>query len=94
MVTVQCKNNPRNWFLFFLTECYKASNNALLSVLYVLYVFLYFKLLCAIVGDVAWRLYDTYGFPSDLTILMAEERNLKVDMNSYEVLKAKAQVSI
>ncbi|XP_002160302.3 alanine--tRNA ligase, cytoplasmic [Hydra vulgaris] len=44
-----------------------------------------------IAGDLAWRLYDTYGFPSDLTILMAEERNLKVDMVGYEVLKAKAQ---
>ena len=44
------------------------------------------------VGDVAWRLYDTYGFPVDLTVLMAEERNLVVDMDSYFVAKAKAQV--
>ena len=33
-------------------------------------------------GDIAWRLYDTYGFPVDLTQLMAEERGLGVDMDS------------
>ena len=41
----------------------------------------------------AWRLYDTYGFPVDLTQLMAEERNLSVDMETYEKSKLKAQVS-
>ena len=43
-------------------------------------------------GDVAWRLYDTYGFPVDLTQLMAEERGLTVDMDGYEESKKKAQV--
>ena len=43
-------------------------------------------------GDVAWRLYDTYGFPVDLTQLMAEERNLSVDMQAYEESRLKAQV--
>ncbi|XP_067053793.1 alanine--tRNA ligase, cytoplasmic-like [Acropora muricata] len=42
-------------------------------------------------GDVAWRLYDTYGFPVDLTQLMAEERGLTVDMATYEESKRKAQ---
>jgi len=42
-------------------------------------------------GDVAWRLYDTYGFPLDLTVLMAEERKLAVDMEGYNASKAKAQ---
>jgi len=42
-------------------------------------------------GDVAWRLYDTYGFPLDLTVLMAEERKLNVDMRGYEQAKARAQ---
>ena len=44
-------------------------------------------------GDVAWRLYDTYGFPIDLTQLMAEERNLSIDMQVYEEAKLRAQVS-
>ena len=43
-------------------------------------------------GDVAWRLYDTYGFPVDLTQLMAEERDLSVDMKGYEESRVKAQV--
>lgn len=40
-------------------------------------------------GDVAWRMYDTYGFPIDLTVLMAEEKGLTIDMDGYE--KAKEQ---
>ncbi|XP_023323002.1 alanine--tRNA ligase, cytoplasmic isoform X2 [Eurytemora carolleeae] len=44
-------------------------------------------------GDIAWRLYDTYGFPVDLTQLMCEERGLQVDMNSYESCKAAAQLA-
>lgn len=38
-------------------------------------------------GDVAWRLYDTYGFPIDLTTLMAEENGLTVDMVGYDKAK-------
>lgn len=44
-------------------------------------------------GDIAWRLYDTYGFPLDLTHLMVEEKNLSIDMVGYEAAKAKAQAS-
>lgn len=43
-------------------------------------------------GDVAWRLYDTYGFPVDLTQLMVEEKTLSVDMEAYEEAKKKAQL--
>lgn len=43
-------------------------------------------------GDVAWRLYDTFGFPLDLTCLMAEERGLEVDCKAYEAAKEKAKV--
>ncbi|XP_046821059.1 alanine--tRNA ligase, cytoplasmic [Vespa crabro] len=43
-------------------------------------------------GDVAWRLYDTYGFPVDLTQLMTEEKGLKVDMIAYEEAKKQAQL--
>ena len=35
-------------------------------------------------GDVAFRLYDTYGFPVDLTADVARERNLSVDMDGFE----------
>lgn len=38
-------------------------------------------------GDVAWRLYDTYGFPIDLTRLMAEEKGLTVDSDGYDKAK-------
>ena len=43
-------------------------------------------------GDVAWRLYDTYGFPVDLTQLMSEEKGLSINMVEYEESKKLAQV--
>jgi alanyl-tRNA synthetase len=43
-------------------------------------------------GDVAWRLYDTYGFPIDLTQLMAEEKNLTIDMAGYEEAKQRSYI--
>ena len=35
-------------------------------------------------GDFAFELYDTYGFPIDLTILMAKEKDFKVDMQGFQ----------
>lgn len=35
-------------------------------------------------GRDTWRLYDTYGFPVDLTQIMAEERGLKIDEDAFE----------
>jgi alanyl-tRNA synthetase len=37
-------------------------------------------------GKDAFQLYDTYGFPIDLTELMAQERRLKVDKAGFEEL--------
>jgi alanyl-tRNA synthetase len=37
-------------------------------------------------GEVAFQLYDTYGFPIDLTELLCAERGLKIDMARFEEL--------
>lgn len=42
-------------------------------------------------GEDTFKLHDTYGFPPDLTALMAEERGLKVDLAGYEAERKKAE---
>ena len=37
-------------------------------------------------GDESFKLYDTYGFPIDLTQLLAKERNLEIDLIAFENL--------
>ncbi|GAB4392967.1 MAG: alanine--tRNA ligase [Gammaproteobacteria bacterium] len=39
-------------------------------------------------GDVVFKLYDTYGFPADLTADMAREYGLSIDLPSFEKCKA------
>jgi alanyl-tRNA synthetase len=40
-------------------------------------------------GDVVFKLYDTYGFPVDLTADIARERELSVDQDGFEAAMAK-----
>ena len=39
-------------------------------------------------GDLVFKLYDTYGFPTDLTNDIARERDLAIDLEGYEVCMA------
>ncbi|VDM35120.1 unnamed protein product [Hydatigera taeniaeformis] len=41
-------------------------------------------------GAVAWRLYDTYGFPLDLIQIMTSEVGIEVDVDGYERAKEEA----
>jgi alanyl-tRNA synthetase len=40
-------------------------------------------------GSDVFKLYDTYGFPPDLTRIMANERGLEIDLSGYESEMAK-----
>ncbi|KAF2498436.1 hypothetical protein BU16DRAFT_524550 [Lophium mytilinum] len=42
-------------------------------------------------GNDVWRLYDTYGFPVDLTKIMAEERGLRINDKEVEEAQEKAR---
>ena len=44
--------------------------------------------------DLAFKLYDTYGFPIELTVELANEKNIKVDVDGfYEKFKAHQELS-
>jgi len=42
-------------------------------------------------GHQVWQLYETYGYPEDLTAIMAEERGLAIDANEVAVARDKAR---
>jgi alanyl-tRNA synthetase len=42
-------------------------------------------------GDVAFKLHDTYGFPIDLTQLMAKEKEYEIDINRFNELMEQAK---
>ena len=44
-----------------------------------------------IAAEDAFKLHDTYGFPIDLTRIMAEERGISVDIAGYEKLMEQAR---
>jgi len=53
-----------------------------------------FKARKEISGEDAFRLYDTYGFPVELTVEIAKERNINVDERGFmEMLERARQVS-
>ena len=43
-------------------------------------------------GEIAWRLYDTYGFPFDLTELMCEESGMYINKAKFEEAKQISQL--
>ncbi len=45
----------------------------------------------SIAAEDAFRLHDTWGFPIDLTAVMARERGLSVDQDGYETLMERAR---
>jgi len=45
-----------------------------------------FRNIKVIPGDDVFKLYDTYGFPVDLTNVMAKERGLSIDEDRFDVL--------
>ncbi|THH02716.1 hypothetical protein EW145_g6718 [Phellinidium pouzarii] len=42
-------------------------------------------------GQDVWRLYDTFGFPVDLTLLMAEELGLGINHEEYDTAQARSK---
>ncbi|GAA6058951.1 hypothetical protein JCM10212_002903 [Sporobolomyces blumeae] len=42
-------------------------------------------------GAEVWRLYDTYGFPVDLTMLMAEEAGLTINQKEFDEAQEKSK---
>lgn len=45
-----------------------------------------------VMGEFAFKLYDTYGFPLDLTELLARERGLEVDRQGFEHMMLNQQL--
>ena len=43
-------------------------------------------------GETSWLLYDTYGFPPDLTEIMAQEKGLSVNCEEFQAAKAAARL--
>ncbi len=45
-----------------------------------------------IAGDDVFKLYDTYGFPADLTADIARERNLNIDLDGFDTAMTQQRV--
>tara|TARA_A100001015_G_scaffold75414_1_gene83682 strand:- start:776 stop:3436 length:2661 start_codon:yes stop_codon:yes gene_type:complete len=42
-------------------------------------------------GEIAFRLYDTYGFPLDLTADILKNKNIKIDTHAFEIAMQKSK---
>jgi alanyl-tRNA synthetase len=42
-------------------------------------------------GEDVWRLYDTFGFPVDLTRFMAQQMGLEVNETEFEIAKSRSK---
>ncbi|EGG07496.1 uncharacterized protein MELLADRAFT_48072 [Melampsora larici-populina 98AG31] len=42
-------------------------------------------------GKEVWKLYDTFGFPIDLTLLMAEEAGIGIDQDGFEIAQSESK---
>jgi alanyl-tRNA synthetase len=42
-------------------------------------------------GEIAFKLYDTYGFPLDLTEDILKNKSLKIDVNKFDILMKKSK---
>jgi alanyl-tRNA synthetase len=42
-------------------------------------------------GEVAFKLYDTYGFPLDLTEDILKNKSLKIDLNKFQIIMKKSK---
>ena len=84
-IGVQSIRTDNTWNLQFISETrilgsffdYELLNGAWKSIL---------KTAPTVSGEDAFKLYDTYGFPLDLTELMARERGLTVDKEGFKKL--------
>ncbi len=90
--TATAKRGERGWTLEVATPNDAAAGGAFApSAMTPAWADRYFGPSRVLPAEDAFKLYDTYGFPVDLTVLMAEERGLRVDTPGFEKLMEEAR---